>query len=92
MMEQNRFKPLIMSNKPVKNGTDVAMLCIHRAAACCHIVNAMVFRVAMQLSLNAADSAQRVIQYRTMYHSGGNEIMFATPRNASELPAITHFK
>ena len=27
MIKQNRFKVLIMSNKPVPNGTDVAMLC-----------------------------------------------------------------
>jgi hypothetical protein len=27
MIKQNRFKRLIMSDKPVPNGTDVAMLC-----------------------------------------------------------------
>jgi hypothetical protein len=30
MMKQNRYKILRMSNKPVSNGTDVAMLCAEK--------------------------------------------------------------
>ena len=32
------------------------------------------------------------IQYRKMYYSGGNEIMFGAPRTAGELPAVIHFR
>ncbi|TJZ53560.1 hypothetical protein FAZ15_16070 [Sphingobacterium olei] len=32
------------------------------------------------------------IQYRKMYYSRGNEIMFAPPRAAGELPAVIHFR
>ena len=32
------------------------------------------------------------IQYRKMYYSSGNEIMFGAPRSAGELPAVIHFK
>ncbi|MBL7999651.1 MAG: hypothetical protein JNL32_13580, partial [Candidatus Kapabacteria bacterium] len=32
------------------------------------------------------------IQFRKMYYSGGNEIMFGAPRTAGELPAVIHFR
>ena len=32
------------------------------------------------------------IQYRKMYYSGGNEIMFGAPRAVGELPAVIHFR
>lgn len=36
--------------------------------------------------------SQGAIQYRKMYYSGGNEIMFSAPRSAGELPAVIHFR
>ncbi|MDR2274871.1 MAG: RHS repeat-associated core domain-containing protein [Sphingobacterium sp.] len=32
------------------------------------------------------------IQYRKMFYSGGNEIMFGAPRAVGELPAVIHFR
>ncbi|KKO89151.1 hypothetical protein AAW12_23765 [Sphingobacterium sp. Ag1] len=32
------------------------------------------------------------LQYRKMFHSGGNEIMFGPPRAVGELPAVIHFR
>jgi len=32
------------------------------------------------------------IQYRKMYYSNGNEIMFGPPREKGELPAVIHFR
>lgn len=32
------------------------------------------------------------IEYRKMYYSGGNEIMFAAPKTEGLLPAVIHFR
>lgn len=48
-----------------------------------------------QKALHAAidDVASRgAIEFRKMYFSGGNEIMFAAPRAVGELPAVIHFR
>jgi hypothetical protein len=51
-----------------------------------------------QVHLKAINSAiddvlsRGSIQFRKMYNSGGNEIMFGAPRSAGELPSVIHFR